>query len=122
MSNRLFKKTLSKTLLKINMRQLHLHSSSTCIFYLNSGRFPYLPEDGSINIKEDVTITNIYPQKSTEEIPSTNDRDKNVLIAILLGTFIPICVLFVLFGYFVFQKRRKSVFIDIGILSSSPAA
>lgn len=108
------------------MRQLHLHSSSTWIFYLNSGRFPYLPEDGSVNIKEDVTITNIYPQQSTEEIrtenPSTNDRDKLALIAILLGTFIPICVLFVLFDYFVFHKRRKNVFIDIGILSSSPAA
>lgn len=128
MSNRLFKKrTLLKTLLKINMRQLQLHSSSTCIFYLNSGRFPYLTEDGSINIKGDVTITNIYPQQSTEETrkenASTDDKEKLtlILIAILLGTFIPICVLFVLCGYFVFHKRRKTVFIAIVILSSSPA-
>lgn len=91
-------------------------------FYLNSGRFPYLPEDGSINIKEDVTITNIYPQQSTEETStSTNDREKLKLIAILLGTIISICVLFVLCGYFVFHKRRKTVFIVLGILSSSPA-
>lgn len=109
------------------MRQLQLNSSSTCIFYLNSGRFPYLTEDGSINIKGDVTITNTYPQQSTEETrkenASTDDKEKLtlILIAILLGTFIPICVLFVLCGYFVFHKRRKTVFIAICILSSSPA-
>lgn len=96
-------------------------------FYLNSGRFPYLPEDGFINIKEDVTITNIYPQQSTEETrkenTSTDDKEKLtlILIAILLGAIIPICVLFVLCGYFVFHKRRKTVFIVLSILSSAHA-
>lgn len=121
------KKTLSKTLLKINSRQLHLHSTCSCIFNRSSGRFPYLPENGSININEDVTITNIYPQQSTEETrkenTSTDDKEKLtlILIAIFLGAIIPICVLFVLCGYFVFHKRRKTVFIVIGILSPSPS-
>uniref|UniRef100_A0A8W8IJN1 Uncharacterized protein n=1 Tax=Magallana gigas TaxID=29159 RepID=A0A8W8IJN1_MAGGI len=74
-------------------------------------KFPYLHENESINVKEDSTITYIYPQQSTEQIhtenTSTNDKEKRTLVAILLGTIIPICVLFVLCGYYVFHKRSK---------------
>lgn len=112
MSNLLLKKkTLSETLLKFYTRHLHLHSICICIFNLNSGKYP---KNGSINIKADVTITKIYAHQSTEETQTentpTNDREKRTLMAILLGTFIPICVLFVLYGYFSFHKRRKIVY------------
>lgn len=113
MSNRLLKKLL-KALLKVNTRQLHLHRTCTYIFSLNSGIFPHPPENGSINIKKDVTITNIYRQQSTKETnTSTNGREKHKLIATILGSMISFCVFFVLWSYFVFYKRR--------ILSFSPA-
>lgn len=81
-------------------------------FNLNSGKFPYLHENGSTNVKEDSTTTYIYPQQSTEqtrtENTSTNDKEKLTLIAILLGTIITILSI-VLCGYFVFHKRSKTV-------------
>lgn len=84
-------------------------------FHLYSDNFSYLHENGSINIKEDSTITHIYPQQSTEqahaENPSTNDKEKDAFPAILLGTIIPICVLSVMCSCYVFHKRSKIVYI-----------
>lgn len=83
---------------------------------------PYIHENGTISIKEDSTLTYTYPHQSTEETrtenTSTNDEEKLTLIAIVLGTFIPICLFSVLCGYFVFHKKSKTVFIVLGILSS----
>lgn len=110
----------------MNMGQCHLH-----FFYnaysinLYSDKFYYLHENRSINIREDSTITYVYPQQSTDqthaENPSTNDKEKDALPAILLGTIIPICVLSVMCSCYVFHKRSKSVFIVLCILKSLTA-
>lgn len=85
-----------------------------------SDNFSNLYENGSVNIKDDSTITHIYPQQSTEqtqaENPSTNNKEKDTLTAILLGTIIPICVLSVLCSCYVFHKRSKIDFIVLCIL------
>lgn len=85
-----------------------------------SDNFSNLHENGSINIKEDSTITHIHPQQSTEpthaENSSTNDKEKAILTAILIGTIIPICVLCVLCSCYVFHKRSKIDFIVMCIL------
>lgn len=99
----------------MKMGQSHLHLFyNEYSFNLYSDNFSNLHENGSINIKEDSTITHIYPQQSTEqthaENPSTNDKEKDTLTTILLG-IIPtsICVLFVLCSCYVFHKRSKIV-------------
>lgn len=100
----------------MNMGQRHLHLSFNAYsFNLYSDKFPYLHENGSININEDTTVTHIYPQQSTEQIhtenPSTNDKDKHGLTAILLGTIIPLCALSVLYSCYAFHKRSKTSFL-----------
>lgn len=85
--------------------------SSTCIFNLNSGKFPYLHENGTINVKQDSTITYINPQQSTEqthtENTSINEKEKLNLVAISLGIIIPFCVLLVVYGFYAFYRRSK---------------
>lgn len=103
------------------MGQSHLHFFyNEYSFNMYSDNFSNLHENGSVNIKEDSTITLIYPQQSTEqthaENPSTNDKEKDTLTAILLGTIIPICVLSVLCSCYVFHKRSKIDFIVLRIL------
>ncbi|XP_052706711.1 uncharacterized protein LOC128182140 [Crassostrea angulata] len=89
-----------------------------------SDNFSNFHENGSINIKEDSTITHIYPQQSTEQThagnPSTNDKEKAVLTGILLGIIpISICVLFVLCSYYVFHKRKFQICKRHGDIESS---
>lgn len=101
--------------------QCHLHFFyNEYSFNMYSDNFSSLHENGSINIKEDGTITHTYPQQSTEqthaENPSTNDKEKDTLTTILLGTIISICVLFVLCSCYVFHKRSKIDFIVLCIL------
>lgn len=103
------------------MGQSHLHFFyNEYIFNMYSDNFSNLHENGSINIKEDSTITHIYPQQSTEQIhtenASTNDKEKDTLTAILLGTIIPICVLLVVCSCYVFHRRSKIDFIVMCIL------
>lgn len=97
-------------------RQLFYNEYS---FNLYSDNFSNLHENGSVNIKEDSTITHIYPQQSTEQThagnSSTNDKEEIILTAILPGTIIP-CVLFVLCSCYVFHKRSKILFIVLCIL------
>lgn len=108
------------------MGQSHLHFFyNEYTFNMYSDNFSNLHENGSINIKENSTITYIYPQQSTEqthaENPSTNDKEKDALPAIFLGTIIPICVLSVLCSCHVLHKKGKTVFIVLCILKSSTA-
>lgn len=103
------------------MGQSHLHLFyNEYSFNLYSDNFSNLHENGSINIKEDSTITHIYPQQSTEqthaENSSTNDKEKDTLTTILLAAIISICVLSVLFSYYAFRRRSKIDFIVMCIL------
>lgn len=102
----------------IEKRHLHL-TYNAYNFNLYSDKFPYLHENGSINITEDSTIMHIYPQQSTEQIHTENsfmnNKENHALTAILLGAIISICVLFVLGGCYVFHKRSKTVFMALCI-------
>lgn len=110
--------------MNMGLRHLHIFFNAYS-FHLYSDKFSYLHENGSINIKEDSTITHIYPQQSTEqthaENPSTNDKKIDILTVILLGTIIPICVLSVVCSCYVFHKRSKIVLIVLCILLFSHA-
>lgn len=110
----------------MKMGQSHLHLFyNEYSFNMYSDNFSNLHENGSINHKEDSTITHIYPQQSTEqthaENPSTNDKKIDILTVILLGTIIPICVLSVMCSCYVFHKRSKIVLIVLCILLFSHA-